>query len=171
MARQRLNLQEYQQDILSRLKSVTESDAVVAASRLGVQIADVFYLIDLNDINEVLPVPEFLRVPLTQAWFLGMANVRGNLYGITDLSRFLHGVPASINAQSRILLAHDRYDINAALLVDRLVGLRNLEAMQYSNNKKNKEDILKYTDEGGQQWQELDISLLLERNDFMQVAA
>lgn len=169
MAKQRLNLQEYQQDILARLRSVTESSTASASSRLGVQIAGRFYLIDLNEISEVLPVPEMLSVPLTQSWFLGMANIRGNLFGITDLSRFLHDSAAVISGQSRILLVNDQYGINAALLVDRLVGLRNLDVMKRQEGSETRHQ--EYTDENGQEWQVLDVGALLERNDFLQVAA
>jgi twitching motility protein PilI len=29
------------------------------------------------------------RFPLTQPWFLGLANIRGNLYSVVDLAGFL----------------------------------------------------------------------------------
>ncbi|SFE44999.1 chemotaxis protein CheW [Nitrosomonas sp. Nm166] len=52
---------------------------------LGVTMGGKRYLIPMTEVNEVIPIPKLAYVPLTKPWFLGLANVRGNLYGITDL--------------------------------------------------------------------------------------
>ena len=36
-------------------------------------------------------MPEPVPVPLTKPWFLGVANVRGGLYGMIDFGAFLTG--------------------------------------------------------------------------------
>jgi twitching motility protein PilI len=168
----RLNLHEYQQDILARLQEVTANAGSTSSSRLGVEVGGQHWLINLRDISEVLPVPEISPVPLTRSWFLGMANVRGNLYGITDLAAFMGGPFTAMTAQSRILLVHERYQVNAALLIDRLVGLRTLESMQAQPDAEGGEAHGEhYQDEHGQLWQVLALDSLLTGNAFMQVAA
>lgn len=168
----RLNLHEYQQDILARLQEVTANAGSTSSSRLGVEIGGQHWLVNLRDISEVLPVPEISPVPLTRSWFLGMANVRGNLYGITDLAAFMGGPFAVMSAQSRILLVHERYQVNAALLIDRLVGLRTVESMQLQTDVGDAgADGEHYKDEHGQVWQVLALQNLLTGNAFMQVAA
>lgn len=174
MAKSRLNLQAYQQSILERLQHVT-ADTGSDSSRLGIHAGGQRYLVALRDISEVLPVPEIQPVPLVQPWFLGMSNIRGNLYAVTDLARFL-GVshqPSVITAESRLLLVHDDFDINAGFLIDSLAGLRNLEDFKPLNMVA---DVpfhvaARYEDDQHHQWEVLDIALILEKKEFLQVAA
>lgn len=173
MAR-RLNLQEYQENILSRLKALEQTPGSVTTSRLGVQIGDEAWLLSLGDVGEVLPVPEIHKVPLTRPWFMGMTNVRGNLYAVTDLSAFFGGRPARLGADSRLLLAGTRFGVNAAFVVDRLYGLRNVVDMHSKTDKKKKTAAWQsnlYWDTSAQQWRELDVATLLNSTTFMQVAA
>lgn len=172
MAR-RLNLQEYQENILSRLKALQSSEAGATSSRLGVQIGDEAWLLSLKDVGEVLPVPEIYEVPLTRPWFMGMTNVRGNLYAVTDLSAFFGGRPARLGVDSRLLLAGSRFGVNAAFLIDRLHGLRNVSEMQLKEKVKKISPwhSAQYKDVTTQEWRELDVSALLNNTNFMQVAA
>ncbi|MCB5187729.1 chemotaxis protein CheW [Methylobacillus caricis] len=174
MARTRLNLQAYQQDILERLNSVSASQEATN-SRLGVYAGGERYLVSLRDISEVLPVPEILPVPLTQPWFLGMTNVRGNLYAISDLARLI-GVTrhaAQITVESRVLLIHTDFEINAGFLVDGLAGLRNTNELQSLELVADVPSWVSawYQDDHHHKWEALDIGLLLNKKEFMQVAA
>src|SRR3989344_876129 len=173
MAKNKLSLQAYQQDILERLKNVGEGGSSPPSSRLGVKIGGSNWLVSLDDISEVLHIPYIMHVPLTHSWFMGMANVRGNLYGLTDLAGLLGNSPGTVTDQSRILLAHQSLDVNAGFLVDQLVGLRNLDDMQIQNPDpgKPKWQLGRYQDASGQSWDELDIEALISQDDFMHVAA
>ena len=46
------------------------------------------WLVRLGDAGEVLTVPTLVHVPLTQSWFVGLANIRGNLFSVVDFSGF-----------------------------------------------------------------------------------
>jgi twitching motility protein PilI len=173
MAKSKLNLQAYQQDILARLRDLTENTNAVAASKLGVSINGFNWLIALEDVSEVIPLPEITRVPQTQSWFMGMANVRGNLYALTDLANFL-GYPATAtSASSRILLVHQKFGMNAGLLVERLVGLRSSDDMDKQDDIGEQAIwyVNQYKDANNETWHELDIGKLLDQHEFMQVAA
>lgn len=173
MARAKLNLHAYQQDILARLKDSAENANTKAVSRLGVTINGYNWLIALDDVSEVLPLPEITRVPQTQSWFMGMANVRGNLYALTDLASYL-GYPATrISGDSRILLAHPKFDTNAGLLVERLVGLRSLEDMDKQDDIGEQAPwyVNQYKDANNETWHEMDVGKLLNQHEFMQIAA
>lgn len=173
MARKKLDLQAYQQDILARLKDLAASGRTTSSSRLGVKVGGFNGLVSLMDISEALPVPEIIQVPLTHSWFMGMANVRGNLYAVTDLARFLGNEARPLTHDSRILLAHARFGVNAGLLVDQLIGLRNVEEMQVQKRTQDKQSwqLEHYKDASGQEWVELDLASLLGQKDFMQIAA
>jgi len=168
----RLNLQEYQENILSRMKALEQGGEVVTTSRLGVQVGDDAWLISLGDVGEVLPVPEIHPVPLTRPWFMGMSSVRGNLYAVSDLSAFLGGRAVRLGTDSRLLLAGSRFGINSAFAIDRLHGLRNISGMTATKVPRNAPawQIGAYKDENGRVWNELDVSTLLNSTGFMQVA-
>jgi len=173
MAKKKLDLQAYQQDILARLRDLAASGKEASASRLGVQIGSINGLVALTDISEVIPVPDIMKVPLTHAWFMGMANVRGNLYALTDLANFLGNNARPLTHESRILLVHVRFGVNAGLLVDQLVGLRSIEEMQLQARTKDMPSwqLDQYKDANGQDWAELDLATLLGQKEFMQIAA
>lgn len=173
MARRKLDLQAYQQDILSRLKDLGDSGKTTSSSRLGVRVGGFNALVSLMDISEVLPVPDVIQVPLTYSWFMGAANVRGNLYGLTDLAHFLGNEARPLTHDSRILLMHARFEVNAGLLVDQLIGLRSVEEMQVQKQAQDKQawQLEHYKDASGQEWIELDLASLLGQKDFMQIAA
>ena len=80
----RIDLRSFQQELATRLASKTA--AQVESSRLGLACAGEQWLIRLSDAAEVIALPAIAAVPLTQPWFLGLANVRGNLYSVVDLA-------------------------------------------------------------------------------------
>jgi twitching motility protein PilI len=173
MIHKKLNLDAYQQAISARLENPADSENTSVASMLGVKINDMNWLITLTDLGEVLPVPEISCVPHTQIWFKGMVNVRGNLYALTDLANFFGFLPSVISSESRMLLVHEKYGVNAGLLVDKLVGLRNLSEMQEqeSVNSDSTWCLGQYRDANQQLWSVLNIERLLGENRFKQVAA
>ena len=173
MAKKKLDLQAYQQDILARLSELVASGKEASASRLGVQIGGINGLVSLTDISEVIPVPDIMRVPLTHVWFMGMANVRGNLYALTDLANYLGNKARPLTNESRILLVHTRFGVNAGLLVDQLIGLRSIEEMQPQQRTKDMPtwQLDQYKDSNGQDWVELNLAALLGQKEFMQIAA
>src|ERR1700694_2470074 len=83
----KLDLRAFQQQLASRLAAKTT--AQVEQSRLGLACAGAQWLIRLADAGEVIAVPSVATVPLTKPWFLGVANIRGNLYSIIGFGAFL----------------------------------------------------------------------------------
>src|SRR5207247_11192384 len=98
--------------------------------KLGLRVGGEAWLVDLMEAGEVIPVPPIAPVPLAQPWFRGVANVRGNLYSVTDLSAFVGAKPVAISEQARLLLVAERLRAGAALLVERSLGLRNADSLK-----------------------------------------
>lgn len=132
---------------------------------LGVQIAGQNWLVDMLDISGVLPLPPPTPVPLTKSWFLGVVNVRGVLYGVTDMAAYQQQGKASGAVANRILLVAEHHAFNAALLVDRVLGLRNAHAWKLDEV----EGQIQYRDEREEVWHKLDVTALLGQPDFLQV--
>jgi twitching motility protein PilI len=107
-----------------------------ADARLGVLIGGQSILLHLTDVIEVLPVPPLQAVPLTKHWYLGVANVRGNLYSVSDLAQFLGWQPLPRTVSSRVVLISSIKTSQAAILIDAVLGLRHLNAMQLANPEK-----------------------------------
>lgn len=168
-----LDLRKYQEDILVRIKNQTQTADSNARNRLGIRAGDMLLLVRLDDISEVLPVPEIHPVPLSKPWFLGMANVRGNLYGVSDLAQFSGGMATTTNVSSRILLIHQKYKAHAALLVSAIVGLRALDQMEEQVKDAEPGQWLGgrvFRDAAGEAWREIDIKGLLALPEFMKIA-
>jgi twitching motility protein PilI len=160
----RLNLREFQQNLIDRLQATDLSETRV--STLGVQIAGRNWLVEMVDISEVLPVPPLSDVAFTKPWYRGVANVRGNLYGVIDMAAYEHSGTASGDANNRILPIAGRYGFNAALLVERVLGLRDARDWKQSEGF---DKQIEYQDEQGEAWRKLDVQGLLEQVEFLQI--
>ena len=160
----RLNLREFQQGLIDRLQA---SDTSVArVSTLGIQIAGRNWLIEMGDISEVLPLPPVTVVPHTKTWFRGVANIRGNLYGVIDMAAYEHSGMASGDIHNRVLLVAGKYTVNAALLVDAVLGLRDARSWQQVEGLAKQ---VEFQDEYGALWRKLDVRDLVEQAEFMQI--
>lgn len=93
---------------------------------LAVECAGCGLLLPLADAGEISPFTGCIDVPHTRAWFLGVANLRGQLHGVVDLAAFL-GIerPANAAPSSGWMVAlNGCLEAHCALRVDQLAGLR-----------------------------------------------
>jgi twitching motility protein PilI len=107
------------------LREVASSPVASIASMLAVRVGQETWLFNMSDVSEVLPMPECAPVPLTLPWYLGVANIRGNLYGMADFPALLGGRPVPVSHERRAVLINLRHGVNCGLVVNRVMGLRN----------------------------------------------
>jgi twitching motility protein PilI len=169
----KLDLRAFQQELATRLAAKTA--AQVEQSRLGLACAGEQWLIRLADAGEVIAVPQMASVPLTKPWYLGIANIRGNLYGVIDFAGFL-GHPlepvAPGASQTRLVLFGPRVgELRAGLIVHRVLGLRNLAELSPGEPRTGAPAWYgaRWTDPGGVAWQEIDLARLAQDPGFLQV--
>ena len=101
--------------------------------------------------------------------------MRGLLYGVTDMAAYQKkgkatsagSGQASGAVANRVLLVAERHALNAALLVGRVLGLRNARLWAQSES----DGQVQYHYEQENFWHELDIVGLLGRPDFFQISA
>lgn len=166
----RVSLKEFQEGLATRLKAAATEAA--PSARLGFEAGGHHWLAKLDSAGEVLQVPAIQRVPLTRAWFLGVANIRGSLFGVTDFGAFLGQAAASRGPDNRLLLIGQPFGMNCALLVSRLAGLRNVA--EYANESLGQParawSTTGWKDKEGTVWRELDTEKLLAQREYLEIA-
>lgn len=168
-AARRTRLRQYQEQLLERMQAARTREGG-AAHQLGVEIGGVRYLLELLEAGEIVPVPPLATVPLTQPWYLGLANVRGSLVGVIDLARYLgqdggaaSAATASAPASSaqRLVTFGPALGFPCALLVTRVYGLRHAADMRTEDGR--------LVDADGNEWAPLALSALVRDERFLQV--
>ena len=167
----RLDLRSFQKELATRLASKTA--AQVESSRLGLACGERRWLIRLPDAGEVIAVPPVVVVPLTRPWFLGLANIRGNLYSVIDFPAFLGDAKVSSGALARLVLLSPRGGENVGIVVERVLGLRNLAQFTADANDEGAPpwQVARWRDADGVAWQEIDLGMLARDPAFLQVGA
>jgi twitching motility protein PilI len=166
----KLDLRTFQQELASRL--ATKTAAQVENSRLGLASGGDRWLIRLADAGEVVTMPEVVPVPLTRPWYLGVSNIRGNLYSVIDFARFLGREIAPGPGHARLVLFGPRVgEINAGIVVTRVLGLRNVAELAPAAPP---QDVpawyaQRWMDGDGNAWQEIDLALLAKDPAFLSV--
>lgn len=164
MAR-RSSLREFQEGLARRLAEARSTDR---RGLLGFQAGSENWLIDLPEAGEILPPPPLSSVPLTRPWYRGLANVRGTLFGVVDLSQFHGHAPVIAAGRARLLLVGAKQGVNCALLVSSSLGLRSqddfepdteIDARPWVKNR--------LRDAQNNLWLQLDAGKLLASSDFL----
>ena len=95
----------------------------------------------------------------------------GNLHAVTDFSAFRGGPPTPANPLSRLLLIGTRHGGNAALLVERLLGLKNPELFEAVPPDETDPAWVagRMVDADGRPWKKLDVRGLLADPEFMEI--
>lgn len=174
---QRQSLKALQERLATRLAEAKEGGS--DASWLAVEAHGRRYLLPLVHAGEIFPVPFVQRVPYTQPWFLGVAALRGGLMGVVDLGGLLQtqqdaAAPTGAGSDAKLVALNQSLGVNAALWVDRLVGLRGVGAFVGAESRAGDESPVfaqRLTDAQGLQWQELNLRALAEWPSFLSVAA
>jgi twitching motility protein PilI len=162
-------LREYQTSILARLEIAKKTGSEASAGYLGVVIGSKNVLVSLQEISETLPMTEIQPVPIVKPWFLGVSNVRGVLYAINDLAQLLEASFTSISSNARLLLISEAVSSNVAFIVEKMIGLRNINEMKLHEVDTEESACLKaqtYQDDENRIWYMLDCDKLIRSKEF-----
>lgn len=166
----KFNLREFQTTLSQQLQAAASRDTT--GSRLGFRVGEANWLVSLSDTEEVLPVPPIVRVPGARRWFRGVANIRGNLFAVSDFSDFMGQGVTPESADCRLLIPHHDFGVNAALLVRSTLGLKNISRYQESGEQGGYPWIARqYTDDTGASWCDMDFGQLLGNPEFLMAEA
>lgn len=165
-------LRQYQLQLIERIQAA-RSGALAARKELGVMLGGRPCLLDLTQLGEIVIAAgvQIQGVPLAQDWYLGLAAMRGRLTGVVDLARYMGEAACVPGHHSRIITFSPRLGLNCALLVERVLGLRQLRTMQPAQDAAQgvfpawAAQALR--DSEGQHWLRLDLAQLAQAERFL----
>jgi twitching motility protein PilI len=166
-------LRELQTRLAERLKAAQVQER--GKSWLAVESGGHGFLFPLQEAGEIFPFVQTIPVPYTSRWFIGVANLRGRLHGVVDLAEFLGVRPLAGHGreQSWFVAFNSNLNINAAVLVDRLSGLRSQEQLTLQADDGQFRPAFvggHYLDEGKRLWRELNLAALANESAFLRIA-
>jgi twitching motility protein PilI len=169
-------LRELQTRLASRLQAAKTRPR--ARGWLAVECAGVGLLLPLAQAGEIFPLRTLLKLPHAKPWLTGVAQLRGDLYTVVDLAAFLGlRAPQAIDPaapEGQLVMLAPALQVNAALRVDRLAGLRGEEQLvreseAADNTAKPAFAAGRWKDAQGVSWQEIDLGALAVDGAFLDV--
>ena len=169
-------LRDLQQRLAERMQAARETTLI--ATWLAVECAGVGLLFSLKQAAEIFaPVP-IKPVPYAKPWLAGVANLRGGLFTVVDLAVYLGlrdtAAPRGTAPQARLVSMNGDLNLNCALLVDRLAGLRHPEQMRAVSPASTEAPAFAggcWRDSAGRLWQEIRLSMLPREERFLRIVA
>jgi twitching motility protein PilI len=130
---------------------------------------------NIDRISEILPCPQSTPVPGAKPWIIGLANVRGELLTVVDLSWYLTGIRSPLTNSSR-LLASSLNKAPIGLLIDEVFGQRHFldsDAVpaELPEDSPLSDIVGKQHQLGTETWHELDLDQLFNSAEFLNGAA
>jgi len=91
-------------------------------------------LVPMDQVVEILDLPAFSVVPLSQPWVRGIANIRGKLLPVIDLNGYLGNELTRVTNKPRVLVI-DYEGIYSGLIVDEVMGLKHFLEDEYTEEQ------------------------------------
>jgi twitching motility protein PilI len=170
-------LRELQARLASRLQTARAEGMSVAW--LAVQAAGRKYLFPLSQSGEIVPLAHVQPVPYAVDWFKGVVNIRGGLFGVVDLAHFMstesgQSFLAPVSSEPSVVTLNSALDVNCALQVDVLSGLRGADAFSQSHGPAEGSPAFfgnVFIDSAGDAWQEINLRILSQFPKFLSISA
>ncbi len=173
----RQSLRDLQSRLAEKLEAAKSGAAGTAASWLAVDANGSKFLFPLSQSGEIYPLTPTHRVAHTKDWFIGVANLRGALFGIADFDGFLKNTkpaprPVQMLSDVRFVTLNAAIEMNCALQVDKLEGLRSVTSFKKSDPPATSSPAFfghAYTDLNDEIWQEINLQILAQQGEFLNI--
>lgn len=181
-------LRDFYSRIAGRLQAA-QSDAT-GASWVAVRVAGQPCLLPLQQAGEIFPAAPLQGLPYTRPWFLGVANLRGELFSVVDLAGYLQAVQPAGDAavpsacppdeSGWFVTLHPSFEVRSALRVDGLEGLRSATdlgpALLAPSSRETSPALAPWVsaahaDADGSTWLVLDLQRIVSQPGFLHVHA
>ena len=107
-------------------------DASPQWSGVGFLLFGQYFVVSMGDLNEMLEVPSYTKLPGVESWVKGIANVRGRLLPVFDLAAYFGGKLSGAKKQQRLLVI-DREQVYSGLWVEQVFGMQYFPADTHTN--------------------------------------
>ena len=176
----RAAIRELQARLASRLQAARDEGPSV--SWLAVRSGGRCFLLPLPQSGEIFPLGSLQQVPYARPWFRGVVNLRGGLFGVVQLADFVAGdlpaterpAGAAAAADPVVVTLNPGLNVNCALLVDALAGLRHADAFASIQAPADGAPAYfgsRFTDASGEAWQEIHLEKLAQYPRFLNITA
>jgi twitching motility protein PilI len=170
-------LRELQARLASRLQTAKAEGFSI--SWLAVKNGSFNFLLPLAQSGEIFPLSNVQVVPYSRSWFMGVVNLRGGLFGVVDLVNFIEGGAPPVRtdqslSEASVITLNSALEINCAVLVESLAGLRHVEAFSGAEPAPQGAPAFfgnRYVDADGGRWQEINLQLLSLQPEFLNISA
>jgi len=143
---------------------------------VGFRIGEEQFVAAREQVREVLMLPDMMtRVPGSNRWLLGIANLRGHLLPLVDLKLLLGSGRTSLRRTTRVISVNHR-EIPAGLVVDEVLGFRRF--MDHEFAQQTPDTIVRCEkflggvfQRGEDTWPVFNLFDLVESNLFLQASA
>lgn len=140
---------------------------------IGFQVGSDTLMVKIDEISEIIDVPNCTRVHGTKNWFLGLANVRGSLLPVTDLHVYLDETGKSKSHTAQVII-YEKEGLFAGLKVDQILGMKHFIIGEELKEKEVKNEMIRpyieeqYAQEGAI-WSVFNIRSCVEDERFNQL--
>lgn len=175
-------LRELQARLAKRLQAAQSEG--LSVSWLAVRAGGGNYLLPLGQSGEIVALSSPQVVPYSRDWFRGVLNIRGNLFGVVDLARFVlasggatataAAVATASGSEASVVTLNAQLEVNCGLQVDSLAGLRGSDAFASSSAAAaGSPDYFGqcFVDAQGLRWQEINMRALAQSPTFLSIGA
>ncbi|WP_407411751.1 chemotaxis protein CheW [Acinetobacter sp.] len=140
-------------------------------SGIAFEIMGQYFVAPLGEVSEVIYPPKCTPVPNTHAWVRGVANIRGRLLSVSDLTHYLVGQRSQSSGAQKVLCIQND-DQYVGLLVDQVLGIQHFNKKSFFSNQDAVNDLLNpycrgYFQQHNQKWQVFLFSQLLHHPKYM----
>lgn len=113
------------------LEDEDESSVDLGPRHVVFEVSDQQYGIPLDGVLEIDRCGKVTSLPRTPDWLRGVTNLRGEILSVTDFRDLLGLADQRRIVGEKIIVVHsERHDARTALVVDRVLGIRNLRGEQ-----------------------------------------
>lgn len=102
-------------------------DTVLQWNGIGFSLLGLDFVISMDELDEMLEIPSYTRLPGVRSWVKGVANVRGRLLPLFDMAAFYSGSLSGSKKYQRLLVL-DNDLLYAGLWVERVYGMQHFVA-------------------------------------------
>lgn len=141
---------------------------------IGFRLDGQIYVAPMSEVDEVLTLPTYTKVPGVKAWMNGVANIRGRLLSVIDLGQMLGGAACNRSVKNR-LLAVRKDDLYSGVIVDEVLGLQTFSSQEQQPCQQVAQEVEPYVqgafEKDGQSWTVFSLYQLVDAPEFLSVTA